>query len=96
MNAIQITQIDANELEKKFEHLNNQINVLTNLVSKNAKPKDDKQYYTIRETSKLLSVSKVTLHKWKHKGLLVPMKIGGRPLYKREDIDKVLLQSTQL
>lgn len=48
------------------------------------------RYLTRAQVCELLSVSQTTLTAWKRKGILPIHKVGGRTLYKREDIDKAV------
>jgi hypothetical protein len=47
---------------------------------------EDTQYMTRDEVSKVLSVTVQTLNNWRREGVLVPLKIGGRVLYRKEDV----------
>jgi excisionase family DNA binding protein len=47
---------------------------------------EDTQYMTRDEVSKVLSVTVQTLNNWRREGVLNPLKIGGRVLYKKEDV----------
>jgi len=47
---------------------------------------EDTKYLTSVDVSKMLKVTVQTLHNWKRKGILIPLKIGGRVLYKKEDV----------
>ena len=49
------------------------------------------EYLTRNEVADLLRVDLSTLHHWKRKGILIPYGIGGRVLYKREDVEHTLL-----
>ena len=47
---------------------------------------EDTEYLTRREVSKVLNVTVQTLNNWRREGVLNPLKIGGRVLYKKEDV----------
>jgi len=47
---------------------------------------EDTQYMTRDEVSKVLNVTVQTLNNWRREGVLNPLKIGGRVLYRKEDI----------
>jgi excisionase family DNA binding protein len=47
---------------------------------------EDTVYLTRNEVSKVLNVTVQTLNNWRREGVLVPLKIGGRVLYKKEDV----------
>ena len=50
-------------------------------------------YLTRREAADLLRVKPYTLCDWKRRGVLVPLKIGGRLLYRLADIEAALKRS---
>ena len=47
---------------------------------------EDTEYLTRREVSKALNVTVQTLNNWRREGVLNPLKIGGRVLYRKEDV----------
>jgi excisionase family DNA binding protein len=47
---------------------------------------EDTKYLTRNEVSKVLNVTVQTLNNWRRDGVLNPLKIGGRVLYKKEDV----------
>ncbi len=47
---------------------------------------EDTEYLTRNEVSKVLNVTVQTLNKWRREGVLNPIKIGGRVLYRKEDV----------
>ena len=47
---------------------------------------EDTQYMTRDEVSKILSVAVQTLNNWRKEGVLIPLKIGSRVLYRKEDV----------
>jgi hypothetical protein len=47
---------------------------------------EDTEYLTLNEVSKVLSVTIQTLNNWRREGVLNPLKIGGRVLYRKEDV----------
>lgn len=47
-----------------------------------------REYLTQVETAALFHVSIATLRKWRINGKLIPVKVGGRVLYRAEDISK--------
>ena len=59
---------------------------------KHFEPKKPKTYLTREEVSKMLNVSLVSLHKWNKSGRLKAYGIGGRVLYKQEDIDNAITE----
>jgi len=49
-----------------------------------------KKFYSPVEVRELFHVSRSTLHNWKHQGLLVPRKIGGKVLYEKHAVERVV------
>ncbi len=47
---------------------------------------EDTEYLTRNEVSKVLNVTVQTLNNWRREGVLNPIKIGGRVLYRKEDV----------
>lgn len=47
------------------------------------------QLMTIDEASKLLEVSKMTLHRWDQNGILKKVWIGGKRRYRKSDIEQL-------
>jgi excisionase family DNA binding protein len=55
-------------------------------------PKKPRTYLSRSEVSKMLNVSYVTLNKWNKSGKLKAVGIGGRVLYRQEDIDNAIVE----
>lgn len=55
-------------------------------------PKEPTKYLTRLEVTKLLKVSLVTLNKWNKNGKLKAFGIGGRVLYRYEDIENSIIK----
>jgi len=55
-------------------------------------PKQPPTYITRFEVSKMLNVSLVTLNKWNKNGKLKAVGIGGRVLYRQEDINNSIVE----
>ena len=51
---------------------------------------------TRKEAAQQLNVSEQTLLRWMNSGILAPVKIGRKVLYRQSDIDKILLTKYQL
>jgi len=47
---------------------------------------EDTEYLTRNEVSKVLNVTVQTLNNWRREGVLNPIKIGGRVLYRKDDV----------
>ncbi|MCX7546735.1 helix-turn-helix domain-containing protein [Xanthomarina sp. F1114] len=76
------------ELKEDINFLKNQISNL----QENFTPKKPKTYLSRAEVSKMLNVSYVTLNKWNRSGKLKAVGIGGRVLYRQEDIDNAIVE----
>jgi excisionase family DNA binding protein len=86
MNELQIKL--PTQLQTDIDFLKNQ---LTDL-KENFTPKKPKTYLSRSEVSKMLNVSFVTLNKWNKSGRLKAVGIGGRVLYRQEDIDNAIVE----
>ena len=60
---------------------------------KNFQPKEPDEFLTRKQAADLLSISLACLHEWGNKGLLKPMKKGGRTYYSRKAIEETLYNS---
>jgi len=47
-------------------------------------------YYTRKEVMALLKRCDSTMTKWAHSGYLVPVRVGGKHLYRKSDVDKLI------
>lgn len=57
-----------------------------------AHPKTDTRYLTRRETARRLRISLVTLTDWVNRGKICAHKIGGRVLFRDNDVEAALNQ----
>ena len=62
-------------------------------LEKNFQPKEPDEFLTRKQAAELLSVSLGCLHDWSNKGILKPMKKGGRTYYSRKAIEETLYNS---
>ena len=53
-------------------------------------PKENEEYLTPAEFSKVLKISLVTLWSWDRKNITRPLRIGNKKLYRRSDLEKIL------
>jgi len=89
MQSIQFIQITPEELKNEIlTGIKEQLEEL----KKEYKPKEPSKYLTRNEVAQMLSVDLSTLWNWSKKGKLTPYGIGNRVYYKREDIDKAIIQ----
>lgn len=77
-----VLQVSADEL-KKF---------LLDVVSQtdNQKKEEPETYLTPSELSKLIKADKSTLFRWAKIGLLKPLEIGGKRLYRKSDVETLM------
>jgi len=61
-------------------------------LKKHFKPKEPEKNLSRKQVCEMLQVDMSTLHNWKHKGILVPLGIGGRVIYRRSDIEAKLIE----
>ncbi|MBO6023813.1 MAG: helix-turn-helix domain-containing protein [Bacteroidales bacterium] len=47
-------------------------------------------YLTGEKVMEMLEISKATLYRWKQRGYLVPIRIGGNDRYRQSDINHIL------
>lgn len=48
------------------------------------------EYLTRKELIEMLKVSENVLTKWNHQDFLTPVKVGGKSLYKKSDVIKII------
>ena len=86
VQLITITPEDLNQpifdyIDKKFDELKLHL-----------QPQQQTKYLTRLEVCELLNVSLVTLHTWNKNGKLKAVGIGGRVLYRQEDIENAIIK----
>ena len=88
----QITEVNIDDFMTMLDEKINQALEKFQSSTNNAIP--EKEFYTRDEVAKLLNISYATLHLWKKKGILEPVKIGNRVYYpKIEVLSKLKLAS---
>lgn len=63
------------------------ITVREELALANEKKKE--KLYTVEEVCEMFGISVGTLHNWRNKGKIKYVKVGHRPLFPQEEIDRV-------
>ncbi|MDL2289861.1 helix-turn-helix domain-containing protein [Paludibacteraceae bacterium OttesenSCG-928-F17] len=59
-----------------------------------AKPSiNDEQYFTDKEVSELLKISRRTLQDYRDQGIIPYIQLGGKILYRESDLQKLLEQN---
>lgn len=80
---IQLISISKDELMQEFEQI---VYKVLGKMQQDQTPKDQKYFYTRKETAKLLDVSFTTLFHWNNDGTLKPTKIGKRVYYSKNEV----------
>ena len=89
MQTVQLISVTPEQLQNAIiEGVNTQLESL----KLHFEPKQPKTYLTRAEVSKMLNVSYVTLNKWRKNNTLKAVGIGGRVLYRQEDIDNKIVE----
>ena len=81
---IQFSLVNVDELMTMLDEKINQALEKFQSSTNNAIP--EKEFYTRDEVAKLLNISFATLHLWKKKGILEPVKIGNRVYYPKIEV----------
>jgi len=82
MKKIEIEQVSMRELIEKIE----EVIIRNSKLQKKIIEVNNLDILTRNEVAELLQVSKVTLHHWAKKKVLVPFSIGTRVYYKKKNI----------
>ena len=89
MQQVQFISVTPEQLQKAIiEGVKSQLENL----KLHFEPKRPKTYLSRAEVSTLLNVSLVTLNKWNKNGTLKAVGLGGRVLYRQEDIDSKIVE----
>jgi predicted DNA-binding transcriptional regulator AlpA len=72
------------------EILNEIIDERIALFEKRNEEKRNEELVTYDRVMELLGVSKATIWRWKKRGYLVPIRIGGNDRYRMSDIKKIM------
>ena len=89
MKQIQLIQITAEELQNAIvEGVKNHLEDLKN----HFQPKEPTVYLTRNQVSELLSIDLSTVHNLSVKGTLQKYQIGGRVLYKRNEVENAIVK----
>lgn len=89
MKTVQTIEITSQQLQESIlQGIKFQIEEL----KKHFQPKEPEKYLSRKQVCEMLQVDMSTLHNWKHKGILVPLGIGGRVIYRRSDIEAKLIE----
>jgi predicted DNA-binding transcriptional regulator AlpA len=86
-NSTILHEVTPEQITSLFEGLQNQLTE----IKKDFQPKQPTEYLTRNEVAELLKCDLSTLWNWQRKGKLIPVGIGNRVLYKRSDIEAVLI-----
>ena len=82
-------------LEELKSLITNSVNVaLESRVNFLNKPMEEDPFLSIEQVQKILSVSKVTIHKWKKKGLITYHKLNRRLYFKKSEVLNAVKKSS--
>ena len=82
-NNTLLVQMTKDELMQDFEQI---VHKIVSQMQTGQVSKDEKEFYTRKETSEHLNVSYSTLHNWKEKGILMPIKMGAKVYYSKDEV----------
>ncbi|MAX71361.1 MAG: DNA-binding protein [Flavobacteriaceae bacterium] len=88
MAKIEINNFNIADLEQAIKNVLNE-NVFNDVLDK-IHQKESVNIYSREATADLLCVSLPTLNEWTKQGIIRAFRIGGRVLYKLEDINEAL------
>lgn len=86
-NSTILHNVTPEQIYTLFQGLQHQLDD----IKLNFEPRIPEEYLTRNQVCLILKVNLSTLWNWQKKGKLVPYGIGNRVLYKRSDIDAVLI-----
>lgn len=89
MDQVQIISVNPEELKNSIiQEVKNELDAL----KLHLQPQKQTKYLTRLEVCELLNVTLVTLHTWNKNGKLKAFGIGGRVLYRQEDIENAIIK----
>lgn len=71
-------------------------NITLTRTERRQKPVDTDKYYTSSDIANLMNVTMSTVYRWCRMGLVCNVKVGGRLLFPKEDIAKLLEKRERL
>ena len=90
--TIQVTEVTFEELADKVA--DKLLLKIENYLKELSKPKNE-ELLTRQEVANYLRISLVTIHSWSKHGIISPIRIGNRILFKKQDILDILEQQTK-
>ncbi len=88
MEQLQVTQFSGEELQKRFDKLENQLKDIQN----NFEPKTPIEFLTRQQTADLLQVDLSSIWNYTRKNILQSYGISGRVYYKRKEVEAAIVQ----
>jgi ribosomal protein S20 len=82
----QIENLDSEKILSEFRKVNERIDKLAKKSKFSIK-----SYYTRKEVKELLGVSYPTLNTWEKRGILKTCRIGGRVVYRADDLEEAIV-----
>ena len=89
MKQIQFIQITPQQLQ---EAIIDGVKTQLDDLKKNFQPKEPNEYLTRQEVAEMLKIDLSTVHNWSKNGKLNPYGIGNRVYYKRDEVEKAIVQ----
>lgn len=89
--VLQIESLAASELIARLDKMESAITALGEKQSISS-PKEETEYITRSEVSKMLKISIVTVSDWTSKGILTGYKCGKRVYFKRAELESALVK----
>lgn len=96
MEILKFIQVTPNELADLIsETVKTELKQLSNQLKDTQPTKEDKEFLTRHEVSKLFGVSLVCIHDWQNNGLLTVYKMGRRSYFKYSELLETLYNSNR-
>lgn len=87
-----ITKKDEQIIEL-FHSLDEMISGMEQTIDSAKPPINDERYFTDKEVSELLKISRRTLQDYRDQGIISYIQLGGKILYRESDLQKLLEQN---
>lgn len=95
-NVLQIESLEANEILNRFDRLERAIDALANNPTTKEAKRNQNEYISRREVSRLFKVSLVTIDDWTSKGILQAYKVGRKVYFKPQEVENAFVKKYNL
>jgi excisionase family DNA binding protein len=92
MQPEKLTQVFGITPTELKQDIINDVRAELKQLAQNFQPAQPPEYLTRHEVAEILKVSLVTLSDWNKKGILNPYRLGNLIRYRRDEIEKALIQ----